>query len=96
MASGIYKLVNLALLVAEKAIPPRNSCKRPPCSPWAFFARPVGARLLGIYADRVGRKAALTLSVAMMCLGSLVIAMTPSAARIGVAAPSILLLARIF
>jgi len=60
-----------------------------------FFARPVGAWMLGIYADRVGRKAALTLSVAMMCLGSLVIALTPSAARIGIAAPSILLLARV-
>ena len=61
-----------------------------------FFARPVGAWIMGRYADRVGRKAALTLSVAMMCLGSLVIAVTPGAARIGVAAPVILLLARIF
>jgi MHS family alpha-ketoglutarate permease-like MFS transporter len=61
-----------------------------------FFARPVGAWLMGRYADRAGRKAALTLSVAMMCLGSLVIAVTPGAARIGVAAPLILLSARIF
>jgi len=61
-----------------------------------FFARPVGAWLMGRYADRAGRKAALTLSVAMMCAGSLVIAVTPGAARIGVAAPIILLLARIF
>ena len=61
-----------------------------------FFARPLGAWIMGRYADRAGRKAALTVSVAMMCAGSLVIAVTPGAARIGVAAPSILLLARIF
>ena len=61
-----------------------------------FFARPIGAWLMGLYADRVGRKAALTLSVTMMCGGSLVIAATPGAAAIGVAAPVILLLARVF
>src|ERR1700731_1012089 len=61
-----------------------------------FFARPIGAWLMGLYADRVGRKAALTLSVAMMCGGSLAIAATPGAATIGVAAPVILLLARVF
>jgi MFS transporter, MHS family, alpha-ketoglutarate permease len=61
-----------------------------------FFARPIGAWLMGRYADRVGRKAALTLSVAMMCGGSLAIAATPGAATIGVAAPVILLLARVF
>jgi MHS family alpha-ketoglutarate permease-like MFS transporter len=61
-----------------------------------FFARPVGAWMMGRYADRVGRKAALTLSVTMMCAGSLAIAATPGAATIGVAAPVILLLARIF
>jgi len=61
-----------------------------------FFARPIGAWLMGRYADRVGRKAALTLSVSMMCGGSLAIAATPGAAVIGVAAPIVLLLARIF
>jgi MHS family alpha-ketoglutarate permease-like MFS transporter len=61
-----------------------------------FFARPIGAWLMGLYADRVGRKAALTLSVTMMCAGSLAIAATPGAAAIGVAAPIILLLARVF
>ena len=61
-----------------------------------FFARPVGAWLMGRYADRVGRKTALTLSVTMMCGGSLVIAATPGAATIGVAAPIVLLLARVF
>jgi MHS family alpha-ketoglutarate permease-like MFS transporter len=61
-----------------------------------FLARPIGAWLMGLYADRVGRKAALTLSVTMMCGGSLAIAATPGAATIGVAAPVTLLLARIF
>ncbi|MEP6883255.1 MAG: MFS transporter [Gammaproteobacteria bacterium] len=61
-----------------------------------FFARPVGAWLMGRYADRVGRKAALTLSVTLMCGGSLVVAVTPGAATIGSAAPVILLLARVF
>ena len=60
-----------------------------------FFARPVGAWLMGLYADHAGRKAAMTLSVAIMCLGSLIIALTPGAASIGVAAPLILLLARL-
>jgi MFS transporter, MHS family, alpha-ketoglutarate permease len=61
-----------------------------------FFARPVGAWIMGLYADRAGRKAALTLSVALMCGGSLVIALTPGAAIIGNAAPLILVCARIF
>jgi MHS family alpha-ketoglutarate permease-like MFS transporter len=61
-----------------------------------FFARPIGAWLMGRYADRAGRKAALTLSVTMMCGGSLAIAATPGAATIGVAAPVILVLARVF
>src|ERR1700729_4543004 len=61
-----------------------------------FFARPIGAWLMGRYADRVGRKSALTLSVTMMCGGSLLIAATPGAATIGIAAPVILLLASIF
>lgn len=60
-----------------------------------FGARPVGAWLMGLYADRKGRKAALTLAVGLMCLGSLVIALCPGHATIGDAAPVILLLARL-
>jgi MHS family alpha-ketoglutarate permease-like MFS transporter len=60
-----------------------------------FLARPVGAWVMGIYADRAGRKTALTLAVAMMCVGSLIIALTPSYETIGAAAPLILLLARL-
>ncbi len=43
-----------------------------------FLARPAGALLMGIYADKAGRRAALTLSVAMMCGGSLMIALIPT------------------
>ena len=60
-----------------------------------FLIRPVGGWLLGAYADRVGRKRALTLSVLLMCLGSLLIAITPVYATIGVWAPVMLLVARL-
>ncbi|MGE0180548.1 MAG: MFS transporter [Sphingomonas sp.] len=59
-----------------------------------FVMRPIGAWLMGIYADRRGRKAGLTLSVSLMCFGSLVIAVLPTHAMIGPLAPAILLLAR--
>lgn len=60
-----------------------------------FLARPVGAWLMGIYADRVGRRSALALSVALMCLGSLIVAVVPGYKTIGLAAPVILTLARL-
>jgi len=60
-----------------------------------FLMRPLGAWLMGIYADRHGRKAGLTLSVMMMGGGSLLIAVTPSYATIGAAAPAMLLFARL-
>jgi MHS family alpha-ketoglutarate permease-like MFS transporter len=60
-----------------------------------FFMRPIGGWVLGRYADRRGRKAALTLSVLLMCAGSLLIALTPSYDSIGIAAPMLLLLARL-
>lgn len=60
-----------------------------------FLARPLGGLVMGRYADRSGRRAALTLSVGTMCGGSLVIALTPSYQTIGWAAPAILLLARL-
>ena len=79
----------------------------PPASPTAqllsaaavfavgFFMRPVGGWLLGRYADKHGRRAALSLSVLLMCGGSLLIAVTPSYATIGVAAPVLLVMARL-
>lgn len=60
-----------------------------------FLMRPLGAWLLGRYADRHGRRAALMLSVTMMCGGSLMIALTPGYASIGMAAPVLLILARL-
>ena len=60
-----------------------------------FLMRPVGGWLLGVYADRHGRKAGLTLSVMLMCAGSLLIAGAPSYASIGVAAPILLVVARL-
>lgn len=60
-----------------------------------FVMRPIGAWLMGIYADRKGRKAGLSLSVALMCGGSLLIAVTPTHASIGGLAPALLVLARL-
>lgn len=59
-----------------------------------FVMRPVGAWFFGIYSDRHGRKAGLGLSVALMCLGSMMIALAPGYDTIGVFAPLLLLLAR--
>jgi len=60
-----------------------------------FLVRPLGGWLLGSYADRHGRRAALLLSVMLMCIGSLMIAFTPGYDRIGYGAPGLLLLARL-
>jgi MFS transporter, MHS family, alpha-ketoglutarate permease len=60
-----------------------------------FFMRPIGGWLFGRMADRSGRKQALTFSVLLMSFGSLLIALTPSYATIGIAAPLLLLLARL-
>ncbi len=59
-----------------------------------FVMRPIGAWVMGIYADRKGRKAGLTLSVTLMCLGSLAIALMPTYASIGPLAPALLVIAR--
>ncbi|WP_081768761.1 MFS transporter [Herbaspirillum sp. RV1423] len=60
-----------------------------------YLARPLGSWLIGLYADRRGRKSALTWSVTAMCVGSLMIAVTPGYATIGVFAPIVLILARL-
>ena len=60
-----------------------------------FLMRPIGGWIMGTYADKKGRKAALTLSVLLMSVGSLMIALVPGYKQIGVAAPVILVLARI-
>jgi len=60
-----------------------------------FLARPIGAWAMGFYADRIGRRAAMALSVGLMCLGSFAIALIPSFETIGVLAPIALMTARI-
>lgn len=60
-----------------------------------FIARPLGAWLMGMYADKAGRRAALTLSVAMMSVGSFAIAILPTYAQIGTLAQVLLLAARL-
>ena len=60
-----------------------------------FLMRPLGGWLLGRYADRHGRKAALMLSVLLMCGGALIITFTPGYATSGIFAPILLVLARL-
>ncbi len=60
-----------------------------------FFIRPVGGFVLGYYADRAGRRAALTLTVMLMCAGSGMIAILPTYGQVGVWAPVLLLVARL-
>ncbi|MBP2159383.1 MULTISPECIES: MFS transporter [Asticcacaulis] len=60
-----------------------------------FLVRPIGGWLLGMYADRYGRKTALTGSILLMCAGSLIIAITPAYETIGIFSPILLLLARL-
>jgi len=60
-----------------------------------FLMRPVGAIVLGAFIDRHGRRNGLIITLALMALGTLTIAATPSYARIGVAAPMIVLLGRL-
>ncbi|MFL9909113.1 MFS transporter [Paraburkholderia sp. RL17-337-BIB-A] len=60
-----------------------------------YVVRPLGSWAIGVLADRQGRRVALSVSVAMMSVGSLIIALTPTYASIGVAAPAVLVCARL-
>ncbi|MGF6771035.1 MHS family proline/betaine transporter-like MFS transporter [Paraburkholderia sp. GAS199] len=60
-----------------------------------FIMRPVGGIVLGAYADRAGRKAAMSLTLWLMTLGSAIIAFAPTYAAIGLAAPLLVILARL-
>jgi metabolite-proton symporter len=60
-----------------------------------FLMRPIGGYLFGWIADKHGRRTSMLISIVMMCGGSLVIACLPTYASIGVAAPALLLLARL-
>jgi MFS transporter, MHS family, proline/betaine transporter len=61
----------------------------------AYFVRPLGAIVVGGFTDRAGRKAGLLLSIALMMIGTTLMAVTPGYATIGLAAPIILTLARL-
>jgi MHS family proline/betaine transporter-like MFS transporter len=60
-----------------------------------FVARPVGGFVLGHYADRRGRRAALTLTIFLMAVGSAIIGLAPGYATIGLAAPALIVFARL-
>ncbi len=60
-----------------------------------FFTRPLGGLLIGAYADRAGRRPALMVTIALMAVGTLGLVLTPSYARIGLAAPVLLVIARL-
>lgn len=61
----------------------------------SFLIRPLGAIVLGAYADRVGRKKALLMSIMLMMVGGLIITVMPSYQSIGLLAPLMILLARL-
>ncbi|SOE71289.1 Predicted arabinose efflux permease, MFS family [Burkholderia sp. D7] len=60
-----------------------------------FVVRPLGSIVIGAYADRVGRKQALVLTVSMMALGTGMIGLAPTYASIGLAAPAIIVFGRL-
>jgi MHS family proline/betaine transporter-like MFS transporter len=60
-----------------------------------YFFRPLGGFLIGRYADKAGRKSALTLTVTLMAASSAIIGLAPTFAQIGAIAPCLILLSRI-
>ncbi|HVE06446.1 MAG TPA: MFS transporter, partial [Paraburkholderia sp.] len=60
-----------------------------------FFTRPLGSVLLGVYADRKGRRSALNLTITLMAASTGLIAIAPTYAQIGIAAPLLVVFARL-
>jgi MFS family permease len=60
-----------------------------------FLTRPIGGIVIGAYADRAGRKPAMLLTIALMAVGMLMLAITPSYAAIGYAAPALVVAGRL-
>ncbi|HAJ48412.1 MAG TPA: MFS transporter, partial [Alphaproteobacteria bacterium] len=60
-----------------------------------FVTRPIGAAVMGAYADRAGRKASLTITLGLMAVGTALIAFTPGYAQIGIWAPILLVIGRL-
>ena len=61
----------------------------------SYLVRPLGALVLGAYADKAGRKASLTVSIFLMTIGTLLMAIVPTYASIGAIAPAAILVARL-
>jgi MFS transporter, MHS family, shikimate and dehydroshikimate transport protein len=61
-----------------------------------YFARPLGAAIFGHFGDRHGRKAMLATTIVIMGLGTFLIGLLPTYNQIGVAAPFLLVLLRLF
>ncbi|MBV8778411.1 MAG: MFS transporter [Alphaproteobacteria bacterium] len=61
----------------------------------SYLVRPLGAIVLGAYADRAGRKAALMMSILLMMIGTTIMAVIPGYDTIGLAAPGLVLVARL-
>jgi MFS family permease len=81
-----------AVMIAEALIPGEDKLL------WSliifglgFVARPLGAAVIGAYADRAGRRAAMTLTLMLMAVGAAIVGLTPTYASIGIWAPVILL-----
>lgn len=60
-----------------------------------FLFRPLGGILIGAYADRAGRRPAMLLTIVLITLGTMGLALTPSYATIGIAAPLIVIFCRL-
>lgn len=60
----------------------------------SYLMRPLGAAVIGTYTDKRGRKAGLTLSIGLMMIGTALMVVTPGYATIGLAAPAIIMFAR--
>ena len=94
----IYAYSAFALYFAGSFFP-KGDVAAQQVNAWTIFAvtylvRPIGGWLFGHLADRYGRRHSLTLSVVVMCAGSLMIALCPTYESIGVAAPVLLIVAR--
>jgi MHS family proline/betaine transporter-like MFS transporter len=61
----------------------------------AYLVRPLGAMVLGVYADRAGRKASLMVSIVLMMIGTFLMAVMPTYESIGILAPIAVLIARL-
>lgn len=93
---GIYS--SFSIVISRLMFPPRDGAAMLLVAfasfGLAFIVRPVGGVLFGIYADRAGRKAALSAIILMMSAGTLIIGLTPSYASIGIVASVLVVGAR--